>query len=113
MLKILHNPRCGKSRQTLKIINESGNEVEIIEYLKDTPSESELTSVLLKLNVSPLEIIRKEEPIFRENYRGKSFSDEEWIKILVKNPILIERPIVVKGDQAILGRPPENVRKLL
>ena len=113
MLRILHNPRCGKSRQTLKIINESGNEVEIIEYLKDTPSESELTSVLLKLNVSPLEIIRKGEPIFKENYRGKSFSDEEWIKILVKNPILIERPIVVKGDQAILGRPPENVRKLL
>jgi len=113
LLSIYHNPRCGKSRQTLKIIKESGSEVEIIEYLKDTPSESELKSVLHKLGVSPREIIRKGEPIFKENYKGKSFNDEEWIKILVKNPILIERPIVVKGDQAILGRPPENVTKLL
>ena len=113
MLSIYHNPRCGKSRQTLKIIDDSGSEVEIIEYLKVTPSESELKNVLKKLGVRPQEIIRKGELIFKENYKGKTFTDEEWIRILVKNPILIERPIVVKGDQAILGRPPENVKKLL
>ncbi len=113
MLSIYHNPRCGKSRQTLKIIDDSGSEVEIIEYLKVTPSESELKNVLNKLGVRPQEIIRKGELIFKENYKGKTFTDEEWIRILVKNPILIERPIVVKGDQAILGRPPENVKKLL
>lgn len=113
MLKIYHNPRCGKSRQTLKLIQEDNKEVEIIEYLKTPPTYDELTEVISKIGIKPEELIRKGEKIFKENYKGKSLTDEEWITAMVENPILIERPIVIKGDKAIIGRPPENVQELL
>ncbi|MGB0886435.1 MAG: arsenate reductase (glutaredoxin) [Chitinophagales bacterium] len=112
MLKIYHNPRCSKSRQTLQIIKEKNVEVEIIEYLKDVPNAKELKTVLKKLNLKPQEILRKGEAIFKENFKGKTFSDEEWIEIMIENPKLIERPIVFNKDKAVLGRPPENVIEL-
>ena len=112
-MKIFHNPRCSKSRQTLQIIKDAGVEVEIIEYLNLTPTEKELEEVLVKLNMSAEAILRKGEAIFKENYKGKTFDNQEWIKIMVKNPKLIERPIVIKGNKAVLGRPPENVNELL
>jgi arsenate reductase len=111
-MKIYHNPRCSKSRQTLAIIEELNYDVEIIEYLKQGPSIDEIRDVVKKLGMKPEKIIRKGEKIFKENYKGREMSDEDWIKAMAENPILIERPIVIKGDKAVLGRPPENVKEL-
>lgn len=114
MLKIYHNPRCSKSRQTLKIINDAEAEVEIVDYLKTPPTEDELHDLISKLNLPIEYLIRKNEEIYKTEFKGKDFSEDEWIKILVENPKMIERPIVVNEDgEAILGRPPENVTKLL
>ena len=112
MTKIYHNPRCGKSRQTLALLKEKESNFEIIEYLKTPPSAEELKSILELLKMKPLELIRRGESIFKENFKGKELTDDQWIKAMVENPILIERPIVVKNGQAILGRPPENVNEL-
>lgn len=112
MLKIYHNPRCTKSRQTLKLIEDKGVEVEIIQYLKDNPTKEELKAVLAKLGVAPEKILRKGEQIFKDNFKGKTFSDDEWLDILVANPKLIERPIVFDDKKAVIGRPPENVEEL-
>jgi len=112
-MRIYHNPRCAKSRETLKILTDKGIQPEIIEYLKNVPSEKELSDLLMKLNKKPEEIIRKGEKIFKEKFKGKKFNDHEWIKIMIENPKLIERPIVVSGYKAVLGRPPENVLDLL
>jgi len=80
-----------------------------VEYLNNPPNKIELKEVLKKLGMKPGQIIRKGEAIFKENYKGKSYTDEEWIEIMANNPILMERPIVVKGNKAVMGRPPENV----
>jgi len=112
-MKIYHNPRCSKSRQTLAIIREQGEEIEIVEYLNNPPNKIELKEVLKKLGMKPGQIIRKGESIYKENYKGKSYTDEEWIEIMANNPILMERPIVVKGNKAVMGRPPENVIDLI
>lgn len=111
-MKIYHNPRCIKSRQTLGLIQEKGQQVEIIEYLNDVPNESELTNILKLLGMSPQQLLRTGEAIYKEKYKGKDLSDKEWIKAMIENPKLIERPIVVKGNKAVLGRPPENVLEL-
>ena len=112
MIKIYHNPRCRKSREALKLIEESGNDFQIINYLENTPSEDELKEIISILNIPAENLIRKGERIFKDNLKGKIFSENEWIQVMVKNPKLIERPIVVKGDKAILGRPPQNVEEL-
>ena len=112
-MKIYHNPRCSKSRQTLNIIREAGQEPEIVEYLKTPPTEEELTEIFEKLNLPIDYLIRKGEEVFKTNYKGKTMSDEEWIKALVAHPKMLERPIVVQDGRAILGRPPENVNQLL
>lgn len=112
MLKIYHNPRCSKSRQTLDIIHQAGADVEIVEYLKEVPTAEELKSLLSKLNLQAEDILRKGEAIFKEQFKGQSHTNDEWIEIMVANPKLIERPIVVKGDKAVLGRPPESVKTL-
>lgn len=113
MIKIYHNPRCRKSRETLSLIREAGHEPEIIEYLQNPPSASELKELLKRMGKKPMEIIRKGEAVFKSNFKGKTFSDDEWIRIMVENPKLIERPIVVKGDEVRLGRPPETVKEIL
>jgi len=112
-MKIYHNPRCRKSRETLQLIESKGVKPDIIEYLNTPPSEAELKAILQKLDMNASDIIRKGEAIFKENFKGKEFTEAEWLSILVKNPKLIERPIVVKGDKAVIGRPPENVLGLL
>lgn len=112
-MKIYHNPRCRKSRETLEIITKSGVDVEVIEYLKETPSANDLSVILTKLGMKPEQILRKGEKIFKEEFKGKKLTDQQWIKAMVENPVLIERPIVVKGKKAIMGRPPENVKDLL
>ncbi len=112
-MKIYHNPRCTKSRQTLAILEEKNANFEIVEYLKDIPSKSELQDLLQKLNIPAEKLIRKGEPAFKENFKGKSLTEEEWIDAMINFPKLIERPIVIQGDKAVLGRPPENVLELL
>lgn len=113
MIKIYHNPRCTKSRQTLKLISEVGNEVEVVEYLKTPPDQVELKTLVQKLGINAEDLVRKSEELYKAKYKGKTYSEDEWIKILAENPKLIERPIVVKGNKAVLGRPPEKVKELL
>lgn len=112
-MKIFHNPRCSKSRETLSLIKEQGIEPEIIEYLKEVPTAKELKDILMKLNLEAKDILRKGEEVYKQRFRGKNFTNEEWIQVMIEHPKLIERPIVVKGHKAILGRPPENVLDLL
>ncbi|WP_145212285.1 arsenate reductase (glutaredoxin) [Gimesia alba] len=114
MMKIYHNPRCGKSRQTLALIEEAGIEPEVIEYLKTPPTAEELDSILKKLKMEPGDLMRKGEAIYRElKLAERELPREEAVAIMVEHPKLIERPIVIKGRQAILGRPPENIKTLL
>ncbi|MDH5655980.1 MAG: arsenate reductase (glutaredoxin), partial [Spirochaetia bacterium] len=102
-MKILHNPRCSKSRQALTALQEKGAEIEIVEYLKNPPSAAALKKILKLMGKKPEEIIRKNEALFKEKYKGKTFKDDEWIKILAENPVLIERPIVYTEKKAVLG----------
>lgn len=112
-MKIYHNPRCTKSRQTLQLIREAGIEPEIIEYLNDVPTKTELKELIQLLGIKPYDLLRRGEADFKDNFKGKELSDDEWIAAMVKYPKLIERPIVVKQKKAVLGRPPENVKALL
>jgi len=112
-MKIYHNPRCRKSRETLSIMETSGHSPEIVEYLKTPPSADELRSILRMLGIKAEGLIRKNEDIYKQSYKGKNFSEDEWIAIMIQHPKLIERPIVIKGDEAVIGRPPERVKKLL
>jgi arsenate reductase len=113
MIKIYHNPRCRKSREGLQILQESGKEFEIREYMKELPSLDELASVIKLLGISPLELVRKNEAIWKENYKGKTLSDDEIIQAMAENPKLIERPIVINNDKAVVGRPPEKIHQIL
>ena len=112
IMKIYHNPRCTKSRQTLAIIEEKGIEVEKVLYLENALTKIELIHILKKLGIDAEKLVRKSEVIYKEKYKGKNLSEEKWIEVMVENPKLIERPIVVKGEKAIIGRPPENVKDL-
>lgn len=112
-MKIYHNPRCRKSRETLALLNEHGVQVEIILYLKEHPTVEELTGVVQKLGIPAEKLLRKGEPIFKEHYKGKQLNEQEYIAAMIEHPKLIERPIVIKGDKAIIGRPPELVLSLL
>jgi arsenate reductase len=110
---IFHNPKCTKSRQTLALLQEHGVEPQVVEYLKNPPTAAELKGILAKLGMKPEQLVRKGEDDFKANYAGKSLTDAQWIEAMVKHPILIERPIVVSGNRAVIGRPPENVKPLL
>lgn len=112
-MTIYHNPRCQKSRATLQLIREEGIQADIVEYLKTPIDEATLQNIIKKLGISVTELLRKNEKIYKDNYKGKEFSEAEWIRIMVANPKLIKRPIVVLGDKAVIGRPPTNIAKLL
>lgn len=112
MLTIYHNPRCSKSRQTLELINQANAEVTIVEYLKTPLNKSEITGLLAALSVTPKEMMRTKEAEFKEQNLTEA-TDEQLIMAMVNTPKLMERPIVTKGDKAIIGRPPENVQSLL
>ncbi len=112
-MKIYHNPRCSKSRQTLALLQENGVEPEVVLYLDDAPTIDELKNLLTKLGISPMQLVRKGESIWKENFKGKELTDDEIIAAMIANPKLIERPIVVKDNKAVLGRPPENALELI
>lgn len=113
MIQIYHNPRCGKSRNCLAFIDQTKQEYEIVPYLTETPSFEELKTLLKKLNLAPLQLVRVKEKIWIENYKTKTLSDDEIVQAMVDNPILIERPIVIKDGKAIIGRDLELVASFL
>lgn len=113
MIKIYHNPRCSKSREGLQILENSNIAYEIIKYLDNQLSEKELTQIIRLLNIPPLNLVRKNEKIWKEHFKGKEFTDQELIKILANHPKLIERPIVVHNNKAVIGRPPSTILSIL
>jgi len=113
MIRIYHNSRCRKSREGLDLVEKSGAAFQIVNYLEDIPTKEELREVLNCLAISPEMLVRKNEAIWKENYRGKLLSDEDILDAMIAHPKLIERPIVVKGNKAVIGRPKENITTLL
>jgi arsenate reductase len=112
-ITIYHNPRCSKSRATLALIEGRGVTPTVIEYLRTPPTRVEIEALVAKLGIEPEQLVRKSEEIFKSEYAGKTLTRAAWLDALVRHPILIERPIVVAGDRAVIGRPPENVEALL
>ncbi|MFN0291122.1 arsenate reductase family protein [Pedobacter helvus] len=112
-IKIYHNSRCSKSNAALKEITRSGEPFEVVNYLENVPSVEELKDVLTKLNLKPFDIVRKTEKVYLEKYKGKELSDEEWIKALHENPILIQRPIIVNGAKAVVARSEEAIDSII
>jgi len=113
MLTIYHNPRRSKSRATLALLEASGVPLRIVPYLEDPPGVAELRAIVARLGIRPAELVRRGEAVFREQYAGRDLDDEAWLAAMAANPVLIERPIVVGEKAAVIGRPPENVRRLL
>ena len=112
MLKIYHKTRCTKSRCALQAIEAAGQPFELVEYLKTPPTEAELRELLALLGKKPLELIRQKEPLFQENFKGKNRSDDEWLKIMAANPVLIERPIVVLDGKAWIARDDQSLEEI-
>ena len=111
-IKIYHNPRCSKSRKTLALLEKETTDFKIIEYLKNTLSFDEIKEIIEKLAIKPIDLVRKNEQIWKDNYKGKEMTDVEIIKVMEGNPKLIERPIVINEKNGIIGRPPEKVLSL-
>lgn len=109
MITIYHNNRCSKSRCGLEIIKNSGKEFKIINYLETVPNKAELTNIINLLKINPIDLVRKNEAIWKENYKGKTLTNAEVIDAMTTYPKLIERPIVIKGNKAVIGRPPELI----
>ncbi|WP_298238335.1 arsenate reductase (glutaredoxin) [uncultured Algibacter sp.] len=113
MIKIYHNNRCSKSRCGLEILENSGKEFEVVKYLENTPSIKELKNIIQLLDIKPIELVRKNEAIWKSEYKNKNLSDSEIITAMIENPKLIERPIVINGNKAIIGRPPEIILDII
>jgi arsenate reductase len=113
MLTIYHNPKCRKSREGLLYLQEKGLEYTVVEYLRNPLTREQLKDLLMKLNMRPEQIVRTQEDEYKEKLKGKSFNDEEWITILIENPKLIQRPIVVKNHKAVLAQPADEIERLL
>ncbi|WP_343330172.1 arsenate reductase (glutaredoxin) [Polaribacter staleyi] len=113
MIKIYHNPRCSKSRQGIEILENSKKEFEVVKYLEEIPSEKELTEIIKLLGIAPIQLVRKTEKIWKEEFKGKELSDTDIIKAMIENPKLIERPIVINGNKAVIGRPTETILDII
>ena len=110
---LYHKTNCSTSLEALRLLKRNKCELEIREYLKDPPTEKELKELIKKLGCKPFDIVRQKEALFKDKFLGKKISDVQWIKILAANPILIERPIVIEGEKAVIGRPPALVLSLV
>lgn len=113
MITIYHNPRCRKSREGLEILENQGVDFTIYNYIKEPLTYLEILELIKKLGIEPIELVRKNEPIWKENYKGKNLSQEDIVRAMEEHPKLIERPIVVKDDQAVVGRPPSIIKELI
>jgi len=113
MIQIYHNARCGKSRCGLELLEASGKPFEVVKYLEKMPSKKELNALLKKLGLKPIDLVRQKETIWTENFKGKTLSDEDVLDALIAHPILLERPIVINGNQAVIGRPPERILSII
>jgi arsenate reductase len=113
MIKIYHNPRCSKSREGLAVLENSKKEFEIVKYLDAVPSKEELTKIIRLLDISPLQLVRKNDKIWKENFKGKELTDAEIIIAMVQNPKLIERPIIINNKKAVIGRPSESILTII
>jgi len=113
MIKIYHNNRCSKSRCGVELLENSGKEYEIVKYLETIPSVDELKDIITLLGITPLQLVRKNEAIWKENYKGKDLSDADIILAMTENPKLIERPIVINGTKAVIGRPTESILDII
>lgn len=113
MITIYHNARCKKSREGLELLKEKGQEFRIREYLKEPLSENEIQNLLKKLGMAPIELLRTEEKLWKEEYRNRDLSDLELVRVMQENPKLIQRPIVEKGNSAVVGRPASRIEELL
>ena len=114
MLKVYFKPNCATCQTALSLLKKNTDEeMELIEYLVETPTQNEIKEILSMLGMKAEDLVRKKELLYKDKYEGKKISNAEWIKILVKNPILIERPIVVKDGKALIGRPPEKILDIL
>lgn len=112
MLKIYHNPRCSKSRAGLRYLEEKTSDFTIRKYINEPPHYEELKKMFTKLNNSPKDMIRTQEDVYKKQFKGKEFTDDEWIKIITENPRLLKRPVVEADYKAVLGNPPENIDEL-
>tara|TARA_B100001758_G_C18281156_1_gene541715 strand:- start:548 stop:898 length:351 start_codon:yes stop_codon:yes gene_type:complete len=112
-MKIYHNPRCTKSRNALKLIQEKGFDIEIVEYLKTPLNTNELSSIIKLLGLTPIEIVRKNEEVFKKEFKGKDLTEEQWLKALISNPKLIQRPIITTQKKGIIGRDENELSKFL
>jgi arsenate reductase len=113
MIQIFHNARCTKSRECLAFLNDTKQDFEVIKYLETPPTFDELKSIISKLNIKPLALVRQKEPIWIEKFKSKKLSDDQIIQVMTDYPILIERPIVINGDKAVIARPTENVKSII
>ena len=113
MIKIYHNPRCSKSREGLKILENSGKEFQVIKYLEEIPTENELKEMIQLLGIEPKQLLRKGEPIWKEKFKGKTLSDDQVIAAMVAYPKLLERPVVISGKKAVIGRPPNKILEII
>ncbi len=113
MITIYHNNRCRKSREGLEIIQQSGKAFKIVNYLEEVPSETDLKNIIKLLQIKPIELVRVNEAIWKENYKNKNLSDAEIITAMLETPKLIERPIVINGNKAVVGRPPETIKQII
>ena len=112
MYTIYHNPRCSKSRAGLAYLESKEVKFQVVDYLKNPLSKKELKELLMKMNLKPIEIVRTQEDLYKSDLKGKNFTDDEWIRILIENPKLMQRPIVAKKHKAILAQPPEKIAEL-
>ena len=113
MIKIYHNNRCSKSRCGLEILEKSGKDYEVIKYLENVPTSNELKGIIKLLNIKPIAWVRKNEVIWKDNYKNKDLNDAEIITAMIENPKLIERPIIINGNKAVIGRPPELILDII
>lgn len=112
MIKIYHNPRCRKSREGLEYMEKSGMPFEKVLYLEDIPTKDELRQILKALGMKPIQLIRKNEAIWKEKFKGNTWTDEALIEAMTTFPKLIERPIIINGDKAVIGRPAAKIEEL-